>query len=83
MLIDCPHGCKETVNTGSIVLEYTDVTIYGDVCDRPNSCNNRSCRFFDLTKEGTQRYMAGMRKAHGSIEEVLTDRIKQRRFRDV
>lgn len=83
MIIDCPYGYLEKVEVGTITLVYTDVTIYGDVCDRCEPCKNKTCKFYDPTKEGTQRYIAGMRKAKGSIEGLITDQLKEQRFRGV
>lgn len=81
MNIECPFGCTDKVTVGSLTLEFTDVNIYADVCDHSDLCKNELCKFCDLTKEGTRRFLEAMTHSKSSIEAIVADRRKGENFK--
>jgi hypothetical protein len=80
MQINCPSGYTEKIKAGSITFDYSDVNIYGKVCDHSDLCKNESCRFYDITEEGTQRFFIEMDMAHVSIETILENKRKEKAY---
>ncbi len=81
MKIDCPFGYSDKIKAGNITFEYRDVNIFADVCDHSDRCKNELCKFFDLTEQGTQRFMQAAIYAQSCFEAMLEDKRKEERFR--
>jgi hypothetical protein len=81
MKIDCPHGYSSKSKLGNITFEFRDVNIFGNVCDHADLCAIETCRYYDITREGTRRYMEAMLACEASIEKQLEDKDKEKRYR--
>jgi len=57
MRVECPKGYKGTVRVGGIALTLTEVNVCGGVCDAADLCKIDKCEFYDVTREGTRRFM--------------------------
>ena len=57
MRIQCPNGYKEAMAVGEITLTYNEVTVCGSICDSADLCKIEKCEFYDVTREGTRRFM--------------------------
>lgn len=45
------------MKAGKINLVLTEVDVCGGVCDSPDFCKIEDCEFYDVTREGTRRFM--------------------------
>ena len=55
--IRCPLGCRWVRECGNLVMENRDVVIFGDICDRPEKCGRKDCRYWDDSPEATRRFI--------------------------
>ena len=69
MKINCIHGWKRTGKIGTLTIENSSVEIFNDVCNYADKCGITHCRFYDVSREGTRRYLEGL--AHSRTLEGL------------
>ncbi len=81
MHVDCPEGWKHVARMRCITLEDSRVEIFDGICDSADLCRIKRCRFHDVTRRGTQRFLKAQRCAHASIEAKLEDEAQAETFR--
>lgn len=57
MRIACPNGYKETLTVGKVRIAFVEVAVCGGVCDSADLCKIERCEFYDVTRDGTRRFM--------------------------
>ena len=64
MRIECPKGFRSTVKAGKMNLVFTEVDVCGGVCDSADFCKIEDCEFYDVSREGTARFMQAAAEEH-------------------
>lgn len=77
MEYNCPHGWKRVTKLGSITLEDSRVQIHDNICDSADLCGLSHCEYYDITREGTRRYMKAL--AHSHTLEGLKEKLERKR----
>lgn len=80
MILRCPHNYSAKATLGNISLEWSDVSIFADICDHADCCGVTHCEFYDVTSEGTRRYMQAMLRCEADIYARLDDKTREARY---
>lgn len=71
MRCNCPQGWKSVSKLKNITLEDSSVEIHDGICDSADLCGITRCDYYDVTREGTRRYMKAL--AHSQTLEGLLE----------
>ena len=83
MRIDCPHGYSGKAKIGNSTIVFCDVEIFADVCDHADRCGIDTCEFYDITKEGTRKYIKAASECESSIEKQIEERKRAKRYKAI
>jgi hypothetical protein len=73
MRCNCSHGWKRTTKLKNLVVENSSVEIHDGVCNSADLCGITHCDYYDLTQEGTRRYLKALGRSH-TLEGILEER---------
>ena len=76
MIKDCPQGWKTSIKCGNFIFEDHTVEICNGVCNFPDLCGITDCEYYDITQEGTQKFLKALAREdslEGLIERKSVD----------
>ena len=79
MHVPCPHGHLFSMGLSTSPLQTKMIHIFEDICDCPDFCKNKSCEYYDTSREATERYLKAAGEAD-TIDGLLKDEENERRF---
>lgn len=74
MWMDCHRGFKNRMKAGNLVIEDIRVNVCDAICDKADLCGIEDCEFYDVTPEGTFRFLKANAHEHTleGMQEKMT-----------